>query len=90
MTGTITYDVSLPTSGTVQATLTTNKPVVPITGWIGETGTVFTRVFTANTHGNVVFTDAVGNLGTALYAIDWIDTTAPQAQITYTPNQQTT
>ncbi|MDR2541319.1 MAG: hypothetical protein LBD11_06230 [Candidatus Peribacteria bacterium] len=88
---TVTYSPTTATSGTVTATLTTDKTITLPAGRSGNaTGTVFTKVYTANENSSFIITDPVGNTGEATVIITRIDKTAPEViGLTYTPASYT-
>jgi hypothetical protein len=60
----LTYAPQVFTTGGVTATLITDEPVFLPAGWSGAaTGTLFTKWYTSNISGLIVFTDLVGNQG---------------------------
>jgi hypothetical protein len=60
----LTYDPQLFTTGGVTATLITDEAIFLPIGWSGAaTGTTFTKLYTENVNGTIVFSDLVGNQG---------------------------
>jgi hypothetical protein len=88
---TVTYMPDSATSGNVTATLTADKTILLPAGRSGNaTGTVFTKVYTANENASFLITDPVGNTGEATVIITRIDKTVPQVlTTTYSPTTQT-
>ena len=85
----ITYTPSTATSGDVEVTITTNKPIWEPVGRTGA-GTTRTKVYTANGDESFTITDAVGNTGEVEVHINRIDKEAPEAtSVTYSPNTNT-
>ncbi|GHV24614.1 hypothetical protein FACS1894176_01310 [Bacteroidia bacterium] len=76
--GTLIYtpDSTISTSGTVEATLTTNKNLLSLSGWVGS-GNVWTKEFYLNTGTSISFVDVYGNAGSINVSIYWIDKVAP-------------
>lgn len=56
----VTYTPDTATSGNVQVTLEVDRPVKPIAGWNGATGTIFTKTYTDNILTTVIFYDHRG------------------------------
>ena len=69
------------TNGDVRVTITFNEAIKTITtGWsaVDNTNTIFDRIYTGNTAGDVVnFSDFLDNSGEATIVITWIDKTNP-------------
>ena len=77
-TANVTYSTTQPTKQNVQAVLASNEAII-----ITNNGGSETRTFTQNDAFTFAFSDAAGNEGTAIAAVDWIDKTAPTATIAY-------
>ncbi|MDR2541320.1 MAG: hypothetical protein LBD11_06235 [Candidatus Peribacteria bacterium] len=86
----VTYTPSTNTNGSVTATLTVNETVTLPAGRNGNaTGTIFTKIFSANTGITLTISDLVGNMDTTGITINWIDKTAVTGSIAYSPNTNT-
>ena len=80
---TVTYSKTELTNQDVIAMLSFNENNVSIVGGNGHR-------FTENGHFKFEFTDLAGNKGTIEARVDWIDKTAPTAEITYSTQENTT
>ncbi|GHV23471.1 hypothetical protein FACS1894176_01340 [Bacteroidia bacterium] len=90
----LTYIPATLTTGSVTATLTVDKVVPTPIGWQGNTGHIFTKIFTGNTSGTVTFSDVLGNANTTGFEITRIDTCNGQdciitGSVSYTPTSST-
>ena len=86
----ITYDISEPTNKDVTATVTFDEGGVTIVNDEGqeiENGDKY--VFTQNGSYTFNYVGPLGNLGTAVATVNWIDKTAPTAQIDYSKTSPT-
>jgi hypothetical protein len=73
-------------SGEVEVLLRTNEPIVQPLAWSGAaTGTVFTRIFTSNITTELLFQDIAGNLAMTGIVVDWLQQTALETSLVYTP-----
>lgn len=94
-TGVVSYGNTAPINGNVMAYLTPSESVTVTTpGWEdlgdGRWRKKFTKnALTPNYDEPVTFVDAFGNPGSAQVYIDWIDTVAPTAQVTYSTTSPT-
>jgi len=79
---TITYSTTNPTNQNVIATISFDKLGVTVEGGL-------THVFTDNGEYTFKFVDSVGNTGTAVARVDWIDRKLPVATITYSTTNKT-
>lgn len=87
---TITYDSKELTNQNITATVTFDEGGVTIVDKDGnklENGS--THVFTENGTYTFYYVDSLGNKGTAVANVDWIDKIAPTAQIEYSTTEAT-
>jgi hypothetical protein len=78
----ISYTPPTNTSGDVVASLTGCSEAI--------TGTIFSSTFTGDGSFTFNFTDLVGNTGSSVATVDWIDKTVPVAiHLTYNPSSYT-
>lgn len=73
------YSTTLPTSGSVVATITTAEDVAAPSGWTksGSGPYSFAKTYSSNATESVIFTDSIGNQTTVNVSITNIDTVAP-------------
>jgi len=77
-TATVTYSITEPTTQNVVATITLSDGAVTSDGGA-------THTFTDNGSWTFTFEDALGNTGTVVAEVNWIDTEAPTWTISYNP-----
>ena len=77
-TATVTYSITEPTTQDVVATITLSDGAVTSDGGA-------THIFTENGPWNFTFEDALGNTGTVVAEVNWIDKEAPTCTISYNP-----
>ena len=75
---TVKYDIKTATNKEVTATLECEQEII-ITNNVGRN----TYVFTDNGEFEFIYLDKLGNRGTALAKVDWIDKKAPKATVKY-------
>ena len=75
---TVKYDIKTATNKEVTATLECEQEII-ITNNVGRN----TYVFTDNGEFEFIYVDKLGNRGTALAKVDWIDKKAPKATVKY-------
>ncbi len=87
---TITYDTKELTNKDVTATVTFDEDGVSIVNDKGESiKNGNTHVFTKNGNYTFHYVDSLGNKGTALATVNWIDKTEPTAKIEYSTTEPT-
>ncbi len=77
-TATVTYSITEPTTQNVVATITLSDGAITSDGGA-------THTFTDNGSWTFLFEDALGNTGTVVAEVNWIDKEAPTCTISYNP-----
>ena len=87
---TVSYSTQNPTNQNVTVTITVDKEIQEVEGWIlDESKKILTKEYTQNGGENVEIKDLAGNETEAIVQVYNIDRTAPEATVDYSTTQET-